>query len=138
MKIWGVLCLLGSLSTLNAYNTGGTDRSDNREERSGVTIPTHFDDESHKESSSKDHTAEPSIALREANESIVSSQEEIEKPEPYLIITTDKLASPGGGIPLLDPKVANEIILPTFPEAVAPWWERWWSDVEIWLFGEDS
>jgi hypothetical protein len=136
MKIWGVLCLLGFTSELNAHTMDGADRSEGREERASVGIPTHFDDESPKDASSKDHKAESSSVLRESSENIASSKEEIEKPDPYMIIVSDKLSPPGGGVPSLDPKIVSEMVLPPFPEAEAPWWERWWKGVSEWFFGD--
>ncbi|MBA3813648.1 MAG: hypothetical protein H0X26_04035 [Alphaproteobacteria bacterium] len=131
MKIWGVLCFLGIIGELNARVIDVSDKSDVKEERTGVGV-------SPKDDSIKDSKAEPPSFLRENSESFTSSKEEIEKSEPYVIIVTDKPSAPGGGVPSLDPNTIAEMILPPFAEAEAPWWERWWNGVAAWFSGEDS
>lgn len=131
MKIWWVLCFLSLITELNAKPT--VDSADNREEKVGVGVISHLDDESH-QSSSKDHKAELSSFGKGSSESLMSSKEE-KKSEPYIIIGGDKSSPPGGGLPLLDPKVVNELILPPFGEPAAPWWERWWDGATGWLLG---
>ena len=137
MKIWGVLCLFGSISGLNAHAVKEVDNADNSEERIiGVGFTTHLDEESNKETSSGDHKADNSSIVKESNESVTSPKEET--PETYVIIVNDKPSPPGGGVPLLDPKVAGEMPLPPFPEAPDPWWERCWHSISAWFSGEDS
>ena len=130
MKLWGVLCLLGSMGGLDARIIDVSDRSDGREERSGVGV-------SPKDDCLKDRKAESSSVFKDNNESINSSKEEIENPD-YIIISTDKSPASGGGVPSLDPNTISEMILPSFTEAETPWWTRWWEGVTAWFFGQNK
>lgn len=134
MKIWGVLCFIGCIGSLDARVINAADRSD-KDERAGVGIATHFEEESRADSL-KDEKADLSSFLKENSESVISSKEETEKPEAFLIVNiAEKTTPPGGGLRLMDPKVINEQIV--FPKAEVPWWDRWWNGVTLWLFGEN-
>lgn len=140
MKIREILCLLGWVSvSAHASSMDASDRSENPGERSGGISLSHFKEEIDKEDPLKDNKPDVASFAKETNESLLSSkEEEREKPEPYMVIVTDKLSSTGGGVPLLDPNVVNEMILPPFAKDETPWWERWWDDVTEWLFDKGS
>ena len=134
MKIWGVLCLFCFINHLNAGIIDTSDRSD-KDERSGVGVATHFEEDA-SEGPLKEQK-DLSSFLKENSESAISSKEEIEKPEAFLIVTTaEKSTPPGGGLRLIDPNIINEQIV--FPAREVPWWERWWRGVKALFYGEDS
>ena len=132
MKIWGVFCLFGCISALEARVIDASDRSD-VDERSGLGVATHFEEES-QGGSSKDQKPELSSFLKENAEN--PSQEEIEKPDFLIVTTSEKSSPPAAGSLLLDPHVVSEQIF--FPTVEAPWWERWWGGVKEWFYGAGS
>ena len=127
MRIWGVFCLLGCITILNAHGRV-TDETDTIEDKSSVGVVPHIDNKSHVNNSLK-KTERPHL-LKE-KKVLADSKEEKEKPESYLILTTEKLSPPGGGLRMIDPKMVNDKPPPT-PSPEVSWWERWWS----WLLGE--
>ena len=131
MGIWGVFCLIFFINEASARIIDMPDKTDQREERMGVGV-------SPKDDTLKEGKGEPPSFLRENSEGLSTSKEEIEKPDPYVIISTDKPSAPGGGLPSLDPSVIAEMILPPFPEPELPWWERWWNGVVEWFAGEKT
>jgi hypothetical protein len=140
MKTWQILCLLGCVNELNAKHIDAADSSENREERSaGIGVLSHFNKGMDKEESLKKGKAELASFPKETRESALPSKEEVEKPEPYMIVvTTDKLSPPGRSVPKNDPNVINELDLSLFPEKEIPWWERWWNGLTEWLFDNNS
>lgn len=116
MRIWGIICLLGVIAEANAHKA---EKPDIREERAGIATSTHFDEDNFHKASSADYKAESSAAVRESSESFLSSQEEA--PEPFIIVTTEKVSPPGGGVPMLDPNVVREMPIPA---AEASWWNQ--------------
>ena len=62
MRVWGLLCLLSCITTLNAHDLDVTDESDNIEDRSSVGIVPHIGNKSHTNNSSKKSKAERSSA----------------------------------------------------------------------------
>lgn len=134
MKIWGVLCLLVFIGDLEARIIDVPERFESREENPGTAVVSHVDEEG----SQKNQKAELS-SLKENHEASTLAQEEVEKPDSYMIVdTADKLSPPGGGLLVLDPRTIIEQTPDLFPEAQAPWWESWWNGVMTWLFGESS
>lgn len=127
MRIWGVLCLVSCASALNAEILDISDRPD---ERTGIGMSSHFDEESQQQKSMKEQKPEFSSVIKGKDEDLTTAQQTIETIEPFLIVNTvEKLSPPGGGVRKLDPAVVNEIILLPFPEVEVPWWERWWDRV---------
>lgn len=139
MKIWGILCFFGCISDLDARIMDVSEKFDSKEEKPLTGVVSRFDEEPANNGSLKDQKAELSSLTRENNEGSALSQEEIEKPDPYLIVnTTEKLSPPGGGVPRLDPRVVDEALPDLFPTAEAPWWEGWWNGVMEWFFGKNE
>lgn len=136
MGIWGVLYLVGFITDLNASNIDVPDNPENSEERQGIGVISHNIEELPKEDFTRNNETEGLSVLKENKEILPTSKEETEKPEPYLIIPTDKLSPPSGGVRFIDPKMVNDKIVPPTPDI--PWWERWWNGVTFWLFGEDA
>jgi hypothetical protein len=133
MKILQILCILGFI---NHSNAGKSDRPDTKEEDPGKAAHIHFDEGAQTEDPATDKKTEFSSFLKENTENLPVSQEEVEKPESYVIVLSDqeKISSPrGGGFLLLDPKIVDQN--PLFPPKEESWWEQWWRLVEEWLFG---
>lgn len=130
MKVWGVLCLLGCFSDLNAQSNDVPDIPD---EKPGIGVISHVEKDAPQEDS-KESKADLSTLLKETSDNPTLSQEELEKPEPFLIVTTDQSSPPGGGVRFIDPKI--EKMLPLLKET--PWWQRWWNAVTEWFSGENS
>lgn len=131
MRIWSIICLLGFITEASAHKV---EKPDTKEERAGIPASTHFDEENSHKASSTDHKAEPSAFTRESSENFLSSKEEA--PEPFIIVTAEKVSPPGGGVPTLDPKVANEVVIPLFPKAETSWWDRLIDGI-VGFFGDD-
>jgi len=130
MKFWGMLIIVSFMGELNAATVEVLEvKEDNLGNGGGHS---HFDESSQNEDPLKDAKPEFSTFLKE-NTALPKAQEDIEKPEPYLLIMTekDKLSPPGGGLPHLDPDAINPKDLPS-PEV--PWWENWWNGITSWLF----
>lgn len=123
MRIWGVLCLAGCISNLNAGIINVSDEV--REEKPGIGIVSHIDEKVDKEEALKNDKTELSAYLKENIENTTVVQEEADKPE-YFLVGEKTVSPPGGGLLLLNPNIVTE---PTPSCSEAPWWERWWNGI---------
>lgn len=131
MRLWGALCLVAYISSADARIIDAADRSDDKETRGGISVTSHTEDQPRQEENLTNDKGEGASLLKENRETLLLPKEEVEKPEPYLILPVDKLSPPSGGVRLIDPKFVNEN--PLLPAPEIPWWERWWN----WLVGEE-
>ena len=128
MRMWGVLCLVGGFSDLNAKSV-----LDLPDDKPGIGVISHVEEVETQEDSDEPK-ADLSSFLKETTDNLTIPQEDLEKPEPFLIVTTDQSSPPGGGVRFIDPKI--EQMLPPLKET--PWWERWWNAITTWFSDENS
>lgn len=134
MKLWGVLGFVGYIGVLNAESDNSIEVPD---EKPGIGVISHVEESSSQEDTEEEEVKiDPSSLLKEVTDNVTlpQEQEEVEKPEPYLIVPTDSTSPPGGGVRLIDPKI--EKLFPPLKEI--PWWERWWNAITSWFSDERS
>lgn len=129
MRIWGVLCLVSCISNLNAKSDNMPEMPD---EKPSIGVISHVEERSPQEDSDAS-SVDPTSFLKETSDKLTIPQEDLEKQEPFLIVT-DPSSPPGGVIRFIDPKI--EKMFPPLKDA--PWWERWWNAITSWFSGEIS
>jgi len=130
MKLWGVLCIMGCCSALNAQSDNAFEVPD---KKSGIGVVSHVEEETSQDDADE-MKADLSTFLKDASEAQTAPEEDLEQPEPFLIVTTDTSSPPGGGVRFIDPKIEKMLI----PLRDVPWWERWWNAVTSWFSDESS